>query len=127
MHNFQQTFQDFSKWSKNNAAMEPLMEMQKLNSAANEQFVRETIAFCSDNTGTMVKSMQANNRSLRPEDLLKSQFALTAEYMENGFQYLQNVLKIAHDSMDAYREWAEDKMTTAIKDTEHKTKKTSVQ
>jgi len=108
-----QKFADWSNEGKN--LWEPFLELQKINGEATEKMIRECIAFCSDNTGTMLKCAQMAPRINRPEDFSSTNIKLFAEQGEKVLECAQNVLQIYQEALKDYCQWADEKVSHAFK------------
>lgn len=103
----------------------PLAELQKINQAASEEIIRETISFCSDNTGSALKYSQTMPRISSPEDYFSTQVKLFAQQGEKVLDYTQNVFQIYQDTLRKQLDWAQDQFTAAVKTAAAKGKKVS--
>lgn len=101
----------------------PLLELQKINQKASEELIRETISFCSDNTGSALKYTQTTPRATNPEDLLGIQVKLFAQQGEKVFEYAKNVFEIYQNTFKEQLEWSEGQFSTAVKTASLKAKK----
>lgn len=100
--------QEFKNWYENNVIWEPFVKLQRINSEAYEQAVREWTSFMTDSMATLMKGMQILPRIKNPEDLSETHIKLMQEQGEKFLGCVKNMGKIYQSAFKNQTDWIQE-------------------